>query len=300
MQRWKRFLHNLIFPHAVVVIMLVPVAAVLLIYSFVGHPVQVAVEYGSYTLSAYALTILCAKVPGIYKSANTFRKNNPYIVRYQADISLRVKISLYGSVGMNLAYALMQLVSGLYYHSVWFYALSGYHALLTIIRGFLLRDARKEAAHNIVSQWKRYRFTGILLVMMNFSLVVIVFYIVWQNRGFSYHSIHTITMAVYTFTITTMAIVNVIRYRRYNRPLLSAAVAISLAAALVSMLSLETAMLSAFGSAEEAHFRQVMTASTGAGVSLIILIMAIYMIRRSTKALRRIKGNEELTNGTEQ
>lgn len=124
---------------------------------------------------------------------------------------------------------------------------------------------------------------------MNLTLGVIVFYIVWQNRGFEYHYIHTIAMAAYTFTAMTLAVINVFKYRRYESPLMSAARFISLASALVSILSLETAMLTAFGEPGNDSFRQTMTAITGAAVCLLVLALAIYMIVHSTKEINRLK-----------
>ena len=75
--------------------------------------------------------------------------------------------------------------------------------------------------------------------------------------------------------------------KKYRQPLLSAGKAVSVAAALVSMLSLETAMLHAFGSENSESFRQTMTFFTGTGVCTLVLVIGIYMIVRSTKALRK-------------
>ena len=96
-------------------------------------------------------------------------------------------------------------------------------------------------------------------------------------------------MAAYTFYTLTMAVINMVRCRRYNSPVLSAAKAISLAAALVSMLSLETAMLNAFGGADEAVFRRIMLAASGGVVCLAVLVMGLYMMARAVKELRRMK-----------
>ena len=95
----------------------------------------------------------------------------------------------------------------------------------------------------------------------------------------------------FRFYATITAAVNVVKFRRYRKPVLSAAKVINLTAALVSMLSLETAMLTQFGAADDPVFRQIMTASTGAGVSMIVLGMAVFMITSSTKQLKSIKEN---------
>lgn len=47
-------------------------------------------------------------------------------------------------------------------------------------------------------------------------------------------------MALYTFYVTIMAVVNLVRYRKYQSPAMSAAKAIQPGRGVVSMLSLET------------------------------------------------------------
>ncbi|MGN0483744.1 MAG: hypothetical protein ACI4HI_09355 [Lachnospiraceae bacterium] len=58
-------------------------------------------------------------------------------------------------------------------------------------------------------------------------------------------------------------------------------------AGLVSMFSLETAMLTQFGKDDEAGFRQRMTTMTGTGVSLLVLGMAIWTLVRTTNLIRK-------------
>ena len=78
--------------------------------------------------------------------------------------------------------------------------------------------------------------------------------------------------------------------------MLSAAKAVSLTTASVSMLSLETAMLSAFGTENDILFRQLITGISGAAVCLFVLGMAVFMIHSAAKELK-IR-NEEDQHGT--
>ncbi len=290
MEQFKKILWKVLFPHMAVVIVSVPIAVALLIYAFSFEDANMVITYISYIFSAYSLTIICARSPILFRKLIEAKNSNKYITLYQSDAQLRVKISLYSSVTLNILYALLQLFSGFYFHSIWFYALAGYYTLLAIMRFFLLKDARNiVAGKNKFYEFLLYRFCGTLLLLMNLTLGVIVFYIVWQNRGFEYHYIHAIAMAAYTFTAMTLAVINVFKYRRYESPLMSAARVISLASALVSILSLETAMLTAFGEAGNDSFRQIMTAITGTAVCLLVLAMAIYMIIHSTKEINRLK-----------
>lgn len=289
MERFKKILLWLLFPHIAIVVLLVPIAAALLIHTFAFGSPDDAVAYVSYFLSAYALVIICVRAPRLFRAADRLREENPYVRRYIRDTRLRMKLSLYISVSINILYALLQLVSGIHYGSVWFYALSVYYTLLAVMRLLFLRDARRKERQDLLSEYRRYRFCGVILLLINLALGVIVTYIVWQNRGFVYHEILTIAMAAYTFFTMSMAIVNVLKYRHHESPELLAVKTINLTAALVSLLSLETAMLSAFGSEDDAAFRQIITAATGAVVCLLVLSMAIYMIVRANREIKQLQ-----------
>lgn len=290
MEKLKRIGVKLLFPHMAIVILLVLVAATLLIYAFAFENANEIVAYTSYGLSAYALAVLCVRTPQLIRKAQTFKQENRYLRRYLTDPHLRVQISLYGSLFVNVAYALFQLGLGFWHASVWFYALAGYYALLAVMRFVLVKETRKrKSGQNLFTEHLLYRFCGVLLLIMNLALSVIVTYIVLLNRGFTHHPITTIAMAAYTFGTLAKAIVNVVKYRKYSRPVYSASKAVSLAAASVSVLTLETAMLTAFGAENSAEFRQVMTGATGVAVCAFVLVLAIFMIVRSTKEINRIK-----------
>lgn len=282
-EKLRKIFNKLFFPHPAVVSIVVPAAAALLIYVFLFGLDEHPLAYAAYLFSAYALTLLCVKIPQLIRLLARMKEENKYVRRYTTDAHLRITLSLYSSLAMNTLYALLQLGSGLYYRSIWFYALSGYYALLALMRFFLLRDTRRSTlGQDQVSEFRRYRFCGIMLLLVNMALTVIITFIVWQNRGFAYSEILTIAMAAYTFAAMAAAIVNLVRYRRYESPVMLAAKAISLTAALVSLLSLETALFAAFDTASSPQFRQTMTAATGGVVSIVVLTMACYMIAHAT------------------
>lgn len=293
MERWKKLFFKILFPPVWLIVVLVLAAVVGLFYAFgLGHSQEVS-AYVAYVVSAYALTVVCARASALIRFFRNFKRDNKYISRYLSDPHLRVKLSLYGSVGMNTLYGVMQLGSGLYYRSAWFYTLAGYYALLAVMRYFLLKETLHEApGTNKFFELLHYRLCGVLLLLMNVFLGAMVSYIVWQNRGYHYHEIYTIALAAYTFWSMAVAVKNVIKHRRYDSLVMSAAKALSLCSALVSMLTLETAMLSAFGGDNGPEFRQLMTALTGACVCVLVLAMAICMILRSTKQINQIKKGE--------
>lgn len=288
MKNSKQVLTGLLFPHIALVVILAVISAAGLIYSFIGVNVNLIIQITFYVLSAYALTIVSIRCFKVIQKLNRYRKANLYYIKYRSNKKLQIKISLYMSVSINFIYSASHFTMGIFYHSIWFYALSAYYFLLIIMRFFLLRETYKIGIlENKKQEYRCYRLCGIALLLMNIILSVVVFYIVWRNKGFAYHYIMTIAMATYTFATFTKAIVSMWQYKKYNSPIISAAKQISFAAALVSMLSLETAMLTAFGNNDNLAFNRIMTACTGASVCIMILGLAIYMIVHSTKCIKR-------------
>jgi hypothetical protein len=213
--------------------------------------------------------------------------------RISGDEHLRTEISLYPSITMNILMALIQLASGITYRSLWFYSLAGYYFFLVLIRFLVLNcEVTTKEARDVIVEFKRYKLCGILLIPMNFLLAVIVFLIVLDDMGFSYSMTYTIGLTLMTLIFTGAAITNVIRYRKYNSPVLSAAKVTSLIAAFVSMLSLETALFSAFGEKENEMIRRVVTSVSGATVLVVTLVMAVYMIKHADYSIAALEEDE--------
>ena len=297
MMDWKKIGKSLLFPHIVMMILLVPIATVLLVWSMVFVGTESVIAYISYVLAAYTLTVWCFRIPYFIKCMKTFKNENKYARRWQDDTRLRVNVSLYGSLAWNALYGIFQLWLGFYHHTFWFYSLGAYYICLGVMRFFLVRHTTRYApGERMQAELKKYRACGIVFLVMNLALALIIFFMVYWNRTFEHHMITAIAMAAYTFTALTTAIINVIKYRKYNSPVFSASKAINLAAALVSMLTLESTMLTTFGDGTMTVVAQKwMLGATGGAISVLIVATAIYMIVVGTKKLKQFK--TEVENG---
>ena len=99
-------------------------------------------------------------------------------------------------------------------------------------------------------------------------------------------------VALYTFYTTIMAVVNLVRDRKSGSPVMAAARGVNLAAALVSMLSLETAMLTQFNDGSKgAFFRRAMIGSTGGAVCVLVAVMGLYMVIHATRRIRKLRAD---------
>lgn len=282
----RKLVMRLLYPHPALLLLLCAASAVLLAYSFIALEPASATSIAAYVLSFLALTLACLRIPALIRFVQRFRRENRYYQRYRSDVQLRISLSLYGAFAFNAVYALFQLCLGLWHHSAWFYAMAGYYLLLAVMRLTLVRHTHHHAAgEDTAAEWRKYRFCGALLLVMNLALAIFTLYFVYRIRTFRHHEITTIAMAAYTFGALTVAIVNAIRYRRYGSPAYSAAKAISLVSATVSMLTLENAMLTTFGQDSD-HFRMLILALSGAAVILVVQGVALSMLVTATRALR--------------
>ncbi len=291
MEIFKKICKALLFPHIAVMIILIPIATAFLVYSMVVLGSDAVVSYLSYVLAAYTLTVWCVQLPKIIKLGKKIKNENKYVLIWRHDARLRVSISLYGSFLWNTAYAALQFGLGLWHSSFWYYSMAGYYISLAVVRFFLVRHTRKYApGERMKAELQKYRACGWVFLVMNLALTLMIFFMVYWNRTFIHHEITTIAMAAYTFTAFTFAIINIVKYRKYNSPVYSASKAISLAAACVSLLTLESTMLTTFGDGTMDMFtRKLMLGLSGGAVSVFIIGMAIYMIVQGTKKLKVVK-----------
>ncbi len=286
-KHWKKFL----FLPLWMLIFLLVVATAGLIAAFINLPENHPLRIGAYVLSAYTLTVWCCGIPDLIHRIQNFRRRDPLARRWIRDRRFRISVTLIGTLVWNGIYAIFQLSLGIYHHSLWFYALSVYYASLALMRLSLAHYT----VHHEPGQWLRrefglYRSCGIVFLVMNLALTVIIFYMVMQGRTMRHHEITTISMAAHTFTTLTMSIVNVIKYRRLGSPVFSASKDISLAAALVSMLTLESTMLITFHNGSMSPLTQrLFLGISGCAVSLFIVSMAIYMIVHASKSIKSLE-----------
>lgn len=288
---WKKLGKAFLFPHAAVMAVLTPLATVFLIASMVFLSTESPVAIISYVLATYTLTVWCCRIPRMIRFFKDFKEQNRYIQKWQSDPRLRVKVSLYGSLLWNTAYALFQLWLGIYHQTFWFASLGVYYLCLAVMRFFLVSHTRKYApGERMRAELARYRACGWVFLVMNLALALIVFFMVYWNRTFTHHMITAITMAAYTFTSFATAIVNMVRYKKYHSPVFSASKAISFAAACVSMLTLTSTMLTTFSDGSmDALTQKWMLGGVGVAVSGVVLAMAVYMIVQSTRRLKLYK-----------
>lgn len=293
---WKAFFKKLLFPPSWLTALLTAFTIVSLPVVFLSGLTEAPLAYVIYAVSFYTgcvVSIFCGVVlPKRYWEIRRKLYANPLGNRYLTDAAFKTQVSLYVSLGMNLLYVGVNVLFWFWNRSMWFVILAGYYGILAVMRFLLLRYVwSNELGSNRLGELKIACACAWLLLTVNFVLSGAVLMILHQNKGFEYHGVLIYVVAGYTFYITSHAIVDLIKYRAYKNPVMTVTKIIALSAALVSMLALETAMFSQFGGDMQPESQWLMIALTGAGVSIIVVVLSVYMIRKCAKESKEIKRN---------
>lgn len=289
---WKKIGKKILFPPVWLLVLLTAASAAALTAVFLNGLAEHALAYGIYVLAFYTLTVDCAfcalVLPKQYRKIREKLYGNPLGNRYMTDRAFRARVSLYLSLGINLLYVGLQGVQWYLFRSWWFVVLAAYYVILSLMRFLLVRYVHKnEPGAHVLAEWKTSRVCAGILLLVNLSLSGAVLMILYQDRGYDYGGILIYVIALYTFYSTIHAIVDIIKYRKLGSPIMSTAKIVSLSAALVSMLNLETAMFSQFGADLAPENQRIFIILTGAGVSIIVVAMSAALIVKATKEVRR-------------
>lgn len=294
---WKKIGKKLLFPPLYLLVILVILSAVALTFVFAKGLEQTIPAYLVYVLAFYTLstvTVYCVLVlPKQYSTIKQNIYNHPFGNRYMTDEVFRTNISLCVSFGISMLYAGINLWSWYALQSYWFMVLAVYYVIMAVMRFLLVRYVRiQKIGTSILGEWKRSRSCAYILLLINLSLSGAVLMILYQHRGYDYPGILIYVMALYTFYALTMSIVDMVKCRKMGSPVMSTAKIVSLSAAVVSLLNLETAMFAQFGADMSAEHQRIFIILTGAGVSITIVTLSVTLIGNANKEIRRIQNGQ--------
>lgn len=298
MKRAKMIMKRILYPPKWVLLIVPPASFAALIFVFVSKKTESMLAYPIYCMSAYSLTVLCAAVPDIMRKTARMIKGSRIMKRissveimnrYLGDMAFRGNLSIYQGMTVNFLYTIFRAVTGIRYASAWFISMAVYYLILGIIRAYLIvcYKERHVKDENIC-----YRNTAWFLFLLNVPMGGMIILMIRTNSGFSYPGYVIYLSALYTFYTLIIAVRNLVKFRRVGSPILSAAKVLNLIAAMMSILGLQTAMISQFSMNGEGY-RKMMNTITGGFVYGIVLAIAIYMLLHSRQVRKEAKWNEQ-------
>ncbi len=304
---WRKvagFFRKLLSVPKWILILLTITTVVSLCYIFINRLDKAPLAVVAYGLSAYTFAAICMVVPAIVRKIKvvvgnsqkvTFVRNHAITQRLVNDKLYRGRVVLYKGMITSMLFAAFKMVIAIIYRSVWFGAVSVYYLALTGIRYLLVSYMKKAdmvseelSAEKYMVENRGYRLCGYLMFFLHIAMSGMTVQMVLHDKGYSYPGYIIYVSAMYAFYAFTMSIINIVKYRKLNSPVISAAKIIGLASALMSILALQTAMLAQFG-AEKHEFIRLMNSITGGVVCMAIFVMAIIMICKSGKQIKKQK-----------
>ena len=289
---YKKILKKLLYPRVWVMALLTVLSAAGLVWVFASGLEEAVPAYFVYVMAFYTLsvvTLFCVQVlPGRFRFYKERLLSHPLGRKLLTDKLFRTRLSLQMGLIIGFLYVGLNLWSWYWVGSNWFMILSVYYGIMVTMRFLLARFTQKtKIGTQLQREWRMARLCACILLLVNLSLSGAVLMILYQNRGYDYPGMLIYVMALYTFYSTTHAIIEIIRTRKLGSPILSTIRIVSLCAALVSMLNLETAMFAQFGQEMAPEHQQIFIILTGAGISIAVVTLSILLIHRANTFIRR-------------
>ena len=260
----------------------------------------------SLTASIYSIVKLAPSIN--VKVQSTLRKN-AFIDRLFAQYDLRTIVFATINFIINLGYVVFNAVIGIVSKSVWYGSLSAYYLTLTIMRGTivlyhgknaLIKTERPQGYEKMSDkqiELRLYRLNGILLLILPIALSFVILDMVANGSAFVRWGWTVFGFAAVAFYKVIASIVQIVRSRKRSEDLTVHVLRnVGFAAALVTILSLQTSLLHSFGDGTNSA---LFNAITGAGVCAVTAIMGITMIIKSSIKIKHLNKMEENdTNNT--
>lgn len=177
------------------------------------------------------------------------------------------------SLVINVIYGAYNVIMGVASPSWWFLTAGTYYLILSVVRYFVLR-AKKDEIKRILKP-----FTGSMLMVLSIPLAGMVVLASVKDRGTDFHEIAMITIALYTFTKLTFAIINIVKAKSKTPERIKILRNISFADAFVSIFSLQRSMLVSFEGMAANEIR-IMNIATGSAVCVIVFFLGLNLVRK--------------------
>lgn len=295
----RKLLQKLLHPPGWVLIFVPLLSFAALAAVFIRQCPENILVYLIYSLSAYSLTIWLAALPGLTKRAKSammgsklMRKAaaSPIMGRYFKDLAFRGSISIYHGMAVNFFYVAFRVMAAIRYASVWFLSMAVYYLVVGGLRAYLIVCYRRRTPE---LERRCYYTTAWLLFLLNIPMGGMIVLMVRTDSGFSYPGYIIYLSALYTFYSIITAVANLIKFRKLGNPILSAAKVLNFVAAMMSILGLQTAMISRFSENGE-DYRKMMNAITGGFVYGIVILIAIYMLLHGRYLRKKVESVEPI------
>ena len=305
---WKRILNPPTWAKALTfsVTLVSAVAALcMLLVDYEGNALAI-VAYTLFGIAgtslAYSVYLVIPLFPKMKRGIIAWLENREFTRLLLRNYGFRTVIFSVGSFAMSVAFSVFNAYMGIRNRSIWYGALAAYYIALALLRGGILtyhkgkRGKEVDAYRDEYTKAKVYRNSGVILLLLNVALSSAIAQMIFSDAHFTYVGLTIFAYAAYAFYKITMSIVNLFKANKQPDLTIRAIRNINLADATVSILALQTALLTMFN--DGTMNVSLMNTLTGTAVSLFSVGLGIYMTVTASKKMKEIRkegNNDEST-----
>lgn len=242
---------------------------------------------------AYSVYLIIPLFPKMKTGITSFLENHEFTYLLLRNFGFRTVIFAIGSFAMSLLFSGFNAYMGLINRSIWYGALAAFYIALAFIRGGVLTyhskkiGKQKDTQKDEYVKAKVYRNSGIITLILNIALSAAIAQMIFSDAHFTYIGWTIFAYAAYAFYKITMSIISFIRAHKQTDLTVRAIRNINLVDSLVSILALQTALLTMFS--EEGVNISLFNTLTGIVVSVCSIAIGIYMIVSANKKMKELQ-----------
>ena len=246
----------------------------------------------------YSVYLLIPLFPKMKRGIIAWLEKRNFTHLLLRNFGFRTVIFAIGSFLMSLLFSGFNAYMGIKNRSIWYGALAAFYIALAFLRGGVLAYHKskitKKTQNDEYIKAKVYRNSGVITLLLNIALSSAIAQMIFSDAHFSYMGWTVFAYAAYAFYKITMSIISFIRAHKQEDLTVRAIRNINLVDSLVSILALQTALLTTFSTGEV----NISTANTltGIAVSILSVGIGIYMIVSANKKMKELQ-KENKTNG---
>lgn len=271
-------------------------ALLMLLVNYDGNALAI-VAYSLFGIAgvslAYSVYLIIPLIPKMKTGIIQWMESRDFTYLILRNFGFRTLIFAIGSFAMSLLFSGFNAYMGIANRSIWYGALAAFYIALAFLRGGVLtyhknRLGKKKSAENDeYFKAKVYRNSGIITLILNVALSSAIAQMIFSNAHFSYMGWTVFAYAAYAFIKITTAIISFVKAHKQTDLTVRAIRNINLVDALVSILALQTALLTTFSQGEMNI--AAMNTLTGTVVSVLSITIGIYMIVSAHKKMKELQ-----------
>lgn len=296
---WKKILNppNYVKALTFVVTVLSAVGAILILFTDYTKGIMAVLAYTLFGVAGISLTysvyLIIPLVPKIKFTTMNFLESHKFTHRLLRNFGFRTVVFAVCSFALSLLFSAFNAYMGIVNRSIWYGALASFYIALAFLRGGVLvyHKNKKENHNSEIQKAKVYRNSGIVTLILNVALSSAIAQMIFSDAHFTFVGWTIFGYAAYAFYKITMSIISLIKAHKQTDLTVVAIRNINLVDALVSILALQTALLSMFSDGRMNI--SMMNTFTGIAVSAMSVGIGIYMIVSANKRIKKLQKEEK-------